>query len=121
MSVTDDVEEACDAIVGFYRNFHSIRWVGDRLVLRLEAEPTDEELEELNRRFADIVVRGRIERSEPLPAEVASSDRLDKPRIVLAFDIFKQARLRALIKAINELPSAPSEVSLPPAQPQDVE
>jgi len=119
--VTDDVQEACGAIVGFYRNFNSIRWVGDRLVIRLEAPPTDDELDDLNQRFADVYVSGRIERSRPLPAEVATDDRLDKPRVVLAFDIFKQARLRALIDALNDLPSAPAEATPPPAQPHDVD
>jgi uncharacterized protein (TIGR00730 family) len=115
--VTDDVDEAGAAIIGFYRNFNSIRWVGDRLVVRLEAPPTDEELAALNEEFADVCVTGRIERSEPLPAEVAGDDRLDKPRLVLHFDIFRQARLRALINAINALDSAPVEATPPPARP----
>jgi uncharacterized protein (TIGR00730 family) len=119
--VTDDVTEACTAIAGFYRNFHSIRWVGDRLVIRLEAEPTDDEIDDLNERFSDLCVTGRIRRTSPLPAEVASDDRLDKPRIVLAFDIFKQARLRALIDALNALPSAPAEATPPPAHPATVD
>ena len=118
---TDDVHQACAAIVGFYRNFNSIRWVGDRLVIRLEAPPTDAELDDLNRRFADICVSGRIERADPLPAEVANDDRLDKARIVLAFDIFKQARLRALIDAVNDLPSAPPEATPPPAQASEID
>ena len=33
--VTDDVEAACDEIVGFYSNYDSMRYVGDRLVIRL--------------------------------------------------------------------------------------
>jgi uncharacterized protein (TIGR00730 family) len=119
--VTDDVDHACLAITGFYRNFHSIRWVGDRLVIRLEAEPTDAELDDVNQRFADLCVSGRIVRSEPLQAEVVTDDRLDKPRVVLAFDIFKQARLRALIDALNALPSAPAEATPPPAQAQAVD
>ncbi len=26
--ITDDVDEACREVIGFYRNYHSIRWVG---------------------------------------------------------------------------------------------
>jgi uncharacterized protein (TIGR00730 family) len=114
--VTDDVEEAGTAIVGFYRNYNSIRWVGDRLVIRLEAQPTDAEVAELNERFADLCTNGCIERADPLPAEVANQDRLDKPRLVLTMDIFKQARFRALLAALNSLPSAPAEATPPPAQ-----
>ena len=39
--ITDDVLEAAAEILGFYRNYHSLRWVGDRLVIRLQARPTD--------------------------------------------------------------------------------
>jgi uncharacterized protein (TIGR00730 family) len=116
--VTDRVEAACAEIVGFYRNFNSIRWVGDRLVIRLESEPTADELARLNRDFADICTSGRIELTAPLPAEVATHDRLDKPRLVLNFDIFRQARLRGLIDALNALASAPERPTPPPAQPQ---
>ncbi|MGH9246259.1 MAG: TIGR00730 family Rossman fold protein [Acidimicrobiales bacterium] len=119
--VTDDVDAACEELVGFYRNFNSIRWVGDRLVIRLEASPTDEELERLNDEFADVCASGRIERTDPLAAERANHDRLDKPRLVLDFDIFRYGRLRALIDALNALPSAPVEVRPPPAQPREEE
>src|SRR5579871_4085624 len=46
LHVTDDVDEAVAHIRGFYRNFHSIRYVGDLLVIRLQAPPTDAELDE---------------------------------------------------------------------------
>ncbi|MGE3622234.1 MAG: TIGR00730 family Rossman fold protein [Acidimicrobiia bacterium] len=105
--ITDDPDLACEEIVGFWRNYDSIRWVGDRLVVRLRAEPTDDELAELNDRFADLLTRGRIERSEPLSAEVSSRDRLEAPRLVMRFDPRRAGRLRALIDAVNRLGSAP--------------
>ena len=37
--VTTSVEEATEEILGFYRNYHSCRWVGDLLVLRLQTAP----------------------------------------------------------------------------------
>ena len=33
--MTDRVEEAVDEILHFYREYHSMRYVGDQLVLRL--------------------------------------------------------------------------------------
>jgi uncharacterized protein (TIGR00730 family) len=105
--VTDDVRAACDEIVGFYRNYHSIRWVGGTLVLRLRSAPTDDEVEELNRRFAHLCASGRIERSDPLPIEVRDRDRLDLPRLTMTYDIFQVGAMHGLIRAINELPSAP--------------
>ena len=34
--VVNSVEEASEEILGFYRNYHSCRWVGDLLVLRVQ-------------------------------------------------------------------------------------
>ena len=66
--VTNTMEEASEEILGFYRNYHSCRWVGDLLVLRLQVQPSKAELADLNRRFADIVVRGSIRTARALPA-----------------------------------------------------
>ena len=35
-TVTDDADEAVDAIRGFWRNYQGLRWVGDRLVLNYD-------------------------------------------------------------------------------------
>ena len=91
--VTDDVDEAVDAIRGFWRNYHSIRWVGDRLVIRLRAAPTDDELAELNERFADLCSRAASSAPIPLPAEVSDNDQLDLPRLVMRFDVRKGGRV----------------------------
>ena len=42
--ITDDVSAAVREIVSFYRNYDSIRYVGDILVLRLQHEPSDAQL-----------------------------------------------------------------------------
>jgi uncharacterized protein (TIGR00730 family) len=104
-TVTDSVDVAVNEILGFSRNFCSIRWVGDLLVLRLRQAPTPEELDALNDEFADFLLSGRIEVVEPLPAEVASGDQLDLARIGLLADNHLAGRLRALIDATNRLPS----------------
>jgi uncharacterized protein (TIGR00730 family) len=104
--VTDDVDEAVASIQRFWHSYHSIRWAGDRLIVRLHHTPTDEEVATLNERFADLLVDGRIERSDPLPAEVADKDNLDLARLVMRYDARRAARLRGLIDALNELPSA---------------
>ncbi|CAN5500143.1 LOG family protein [soil metagenome] len=112
--ITDDVDEAVAEIEGFYRNYHSLRWVGDRLVLRLRAAPTDEELAELSGTFRDLLVTGSIGRTEALQPEVSGQDHLDLPRVVLRFDRRRYGRLRALIDALNALASAPPFPSKPP-------
>jgi uncharacterized protein (TIGR00730 family) len=105
--ITDDVNAAVDELTGFYRNYHSIRYVGDRLVVRLRAAPTTDELARLDEEFADIRTTGRIEATAALPPEVADDDFVDLPRIVLHFDRLAHGRLRAFIDALNRLSSAP--------------
>jgi len=103
--ITDDVTTAVDELTGFYRNYHSIRYVGDRLVVRMRTAPTAEELARLNADFADIRASGVIEATAALPAEVADDDVVDLPRVVLHFDRLAHGRLRAFIDALNRLPS----------------
>ncbi len=98
--VANTVEEASEEILGFYRNYHSCRWVGDLLVLRVQVEPSKAELADLNKRFADIVTRGSIRTAAPFPPE--RNDHPELPRLAFRFDRLHFARLRLLIDAINE-------------------
>ena len=68
--------------------------------------PTAEEVAALDERFSDLLVDGAIEAAEPLPAEVADRDELELPRLVMRYDARRAGRLRGLIDAVNELPSA---------------
>jgi len=106
-TITDDVEEAAAVVRGFWRNYHSIRWVGPRLVIRLNAEPTDAEVAQLNEEFADLCTEGGITRTEPLAAEASDRDELGRPRLLLCFDVRQGGRFRTLIESLNQLPSAP--------------
>jgi uncharacterized protein (TIGR00730 family) len=103
---TDDVDDAVNDIQRFWHSYHSIRWVGDRLVIRLRYPPTDDEMADLNARFGDLLVDGAIEASDPLPAEVADRDELDLSRLTMRYDARRAGRLRGLIDALNDLPSA---------------
>ena len=98
--VTNTMVEASEEILGFYRNYHSCRWVGDLLVLRVKVQPDKAELAELNRRFADIVLRGSIRTAGAFPPE--RDDHPELPRLALRFDRYHYARLRQLIDALNE-------------------
>jgi uncharacterized protein (TIGR00730 family) len=118
--VTDSVEEACAEVVGFYRNYHSIRWVGDTLVMRLRARPDDDEIDALSERFADICTDGGIRVTDPLPPEVSGRDHLDLPRIALRFDKQHWGRFRSLIDAVNGLATAPEVPGGPPLVSEDI-
>jgi uncharacterized protein (TIGR00730 family) len=101
MLITDDVERAVDEVTGFYANYDSQRFVEGLLVLRLQRAPDDATLAALNDEFADIVVRGHIERIEATPAERADDDHVDLDRIAFRFDRHSYARLRELIDRLN--------------------
>jgi len=98
--VTNTMEEASEEILGFYRNYHSCRWVGDLLVLRVQVQPSKAELADLNKRFGDIVIRGSIRSTGPFPPE--RDDHPELPRLALRFDRWHYARLRMLIDAVNQ-------------------
>lgn len=106
--ITDSVTAAAEEITEFWRNYESMRWVGRRLVLRLRAEPTDAEVDELNARFGHLLVEGRIERSGPIRPEREDDDRVDLPRLVMSFDRYRVGSLFHLIRAVNALGSAPA-------------
>ena len=89
--ITDDTAAAVREIVSFYRNYESIRYVGDSLVLRLRHEPTAEQLDQLNEQFGYLCASGRIEASGPLEPEVREHDSVELPRTGLPL---RQARLR---------------------------
>ncbi len=99
---TTDVEEACDEILGFYRNYHSQRYVDGNLVLRLRHAPSDELMARINDEFADILASGTIARIGATPAETADDDNVDLPRIWLTFNRRHHGRLRQLIDVLNE-------------------
>ncbi|WP_434811722.1 TIGR00730 family Rossman fold protein [Microbacterium sp. bgisy189] len=105
--VTDSVDAAAEAITGFWRNYDSLRWVGSHLVLRLRAEPTDDEVDDLNERFGGLLRAGRIEKRDAMRPEREDDDKVDLPRLVLDLDQFQVGDLYRLIGAINALGSAP--------------
>ncbi|TWU12574.1 putative lysine decarboxylase [Symmachiella macrocystis] len=99
--VTDDVNEAVEEILSFYSVYNSMRYVRNKLVLRLHCEPSDAFVERLNDEFSDIVEKGRIEKSDVLKWEMDEEHLLHLPRLVFQFDRHGIGRLREMIDVIN--------------------
>ena len=95
------VDDAVEQILEFYRNYVSYRWVQQELVIRLRYALTPEAIEQLNQDFADLLAKGRIEPTSPLPEEENQPDLADLPRLLLTPHRHNLGRLRALIDAIN--------------------
>mgnify|MGYP000745292691 CR=1 FL=1 len=101
-TVTDNLEVACNAITNFYQGYHSSRYVGDQLVIRLKQELSDAEVELLNVNFSDILVKGRIEKTQVLPQE-GQDETSGLPRLLLYFNQRDLGRLYHMIAIINQL------------------
>lgn len=99
--VTDDVEEAVDEIVGFYSIYNSMRFVRERLVIRLHIEPSDELMERLNDEFGDLCQSGRIEKTAAHRLEADDEHLMHLPRIALVFKRQATGRLREMINLLN--------------------
>jgi hypothetical protein len=99
--VTDSADAAVAEITRFYRNYHSIRIVGDDMVIRMQQGPDDAQLADLNARFGHLSSNARIRRAEPYSVEVRHDDRLDLERIAFPFPGRGYAELRGLIDTVN--------------------
>jgi hypothetical protein len=101
-TITRDVEEAIKVIEEFYLNYHSHRFVGGRLVIRLNKELTDEQIASLEAAFPEIIAEGtRIRKTNPLPDELDEPETLHLPRILMDFDHHHYGLLIAFIRQLN--------------------
>jgi uncharacterized protein (TIGR00730 family) len=102
--VTDCLEDAVQEILGFYRTYHSMRYVRTQLVFRLQQTLDQSLLEEINDRFQDILVTGRFVLGTALPEEHDQSELAAMPRLIFHFNRRNFGRLRQLIDCINKTP-----------------
>ena len=89
--------------MGFYRNFHSTRFVKDLFIIRLKHAPSESAIAAMNEDFADIVMEGKIKAIPPTPEELEDNDRLELARIAFNFNRRDYGRLRQLIDVLNGL------------------
>lgn len=99
----ETVDEAVRRIELFYRRYHSLRWVGDLLVIRLNSPLVEQVIERLRGEFMDILApEGKLEPSGPLAQEANEPATSHLPRLVLSFNRRDFARLKEFIDAINK-------------------
>lgn len=99
--ITQDVDEAVNTITNFYRVYHSMRYVGDHLIIRLKRKLSDAELANLNERFSDMLKEGSIEQTAAHPAEHQETHLAELPRLKFVFNRQRLGRLRQMIDVIN--------------------
>jgi uncharacterized protein (TIGR00730 family) len=102
-TVTRDIEEAIRVIEEFYRNYHSLRFVEGKLIIRLNKELSDADVRELESEFPEVLHPGsRIVRTPPLQEETDEPDLLHLPRLALHFDHQHYGLLIAFIGRLNQ-------------------
>jgi uncharacterized protein (TIGR00730 family) len=99
--LTDRIDDAVGEILQFYRVYHSMRYVRNKLVLRLQTVPSEELLAQIHERFGDIVHDGRFTISGPLSEEQDEPALAKLPRLVMRFNRRNLGRLRILIDCLN--------------------
>ena len=98
----DSADDAVEKINLFYRRYHSLRYVEKQLVIRLTSDIGLHAVEELKKRFSDIMQpSGCMYLSGPLPEEADEPEIAHLPRLVLNFNRKDFGKLRKLIDAIN--------------------
>ena len=100
--VTDDIPWVVDTIEQFYRRYHSMRYVDDQLVIRLQEQLPNQAMQTIQVRFKDLLrPGGTFRQSRALPQESDDPDLDHLPRLVLDFNRISYARLKIFIDFIN--------------------
>ncbi len=100
--VMDSVDAAVAEIVKFYSNFHSFRWVGHQLVLRLRRAIAQSTIEAMEKEFSDLLQGEKITQGSALEVEAAEKEIAHLPRLVFCPHRRNFGRLRLLIDAVND-------------------
>src|SRR5690349_12785154 len=80
--ITDKIDEAVHEVRHFFKNYHSLRYHRDEVVMRLNHRPTDAQLETIREKFKSLPVKGTFQLSGPLPVERDEPALQDLPRLM---------------------------------------
>jgi len=101
-TITRDPAEAVQIIDDFYRVYHSMRFVGPTLVMRLNQPLDSEQLGILESEFSEILQPGsHLRLTGALPEEADQPDLLHLPRLSFAFNRRSFGLLKAFIRRLN--------------------
>ncbi len=101
--VVGSLQEALGEICRFYTNFHSYRFVGKLLSIRLHRKIPPRRFPRLARDAASICMAGKLPiQGGPLPEEADEPELAAMPRILLPFNRRDTGGLRRFLDALNE-------------------
>lgn len=99
--IAHNVDEAVQEILQFYKIYHSARWVGEQLVIRICHPLSKSAVADLNKNFADLIREGSIIQGNALRQEKNEPEIWELPRLILIPHRNNFGRFRQLIDAIN--------------------
>jgi uncharacterized protein (TIGR00730 family) len=102
-TVVNSAEAAVEEILTFYRRYHSMRFVGRQLAMRLSSAISGEQLDRIQHQFGDLLTEGRYELRGALEEELDEPALATLPRLVFSFNRRNAGRLRQLINHVNRL------------------
>lgn len=102
-SVKNSVEDVVAEVLGFYKNYHSMRYVDDELVIRLNHRLPDDFVTALCKEFSNIIVSGTLCQCGAKEQEQNEPEIMELPRLCMHFNRRNFGRLRMLINKINSL------------------
>lgn len=99
--VVNSAEAAVEEIHHFFRVYHSLRMVGNKMVIRIQQRLSERALILLNEEFSDLLTDGRFQQMEALPEEWDETHIAHLPRLVFPFNWKELGRLRQCIDWLN--------------------
>ena len=100
---TTSADAAVAYISGFYRVYHSIRYQDNLTIIRINAPLSPEKLADLNEKFQDILLSGRIEQVEAKEIPYDNQVFQHIPRLVMHSQKASFGKLYAFIHYLNLL------------------
>jgi len=99
---TDSIEAAVTHIRDFYLNYHSFRYVGASILLRLNHPLSESALKRLNAEFSDVLSKGTIDQVFQWPkSDDTCYDHL--PRLRMHLDRSRMSVLSQIIRRMNAI------------------
>lgn len=99
---TTEIEEAIEEVQKFYRVFHSYRYVGDQMVIRLNHSLEKSALDRLNKNFSDLLAAGDFRLGTAMRAERNEPELADLPRLIFEPHRRNFGRMREMIDFLNQ-------------------
>lgn len=99
----NSVEKAVELITEFYKIYHSIRYVGDKTVIRINSKLSNKNIKKLTDKYSCILRSGEIEPTSALPVEQESKEYPDLPRLVMDFNKRDFGKFHEMLWFLNTL------------------